>query len=242
MTDLKLSEGQITSKYFKKMMLILVLTSITLSAFIVAIASIHLKGSFLLLIFFGLVVVMLVSNYILLWIIRVWVIKPMLKDMQIEKCAYRKDKLTGLCRREVLEERKVWYENDYESIGILYVDINNLKTINDQFGHLAGDELILKVAESIKALRTEYSDLDHFRFGGDEFIIVIKDATEYKCRQLSITLTESINAIVLRRARGHQAQAAIGFSYSNNEINFPLLLDIADKDMYRNKAIMKAEG
>lgn len=242
MTDSKLSEGQLTSKYFKKMMLILVLTSIALSAFIVGIASIFIKSSFLLFIFFGIVVVILISNYILLFIIRVKVIKPMLKDMQVEKCAYRKDKLTGLCRREVLEERKVWYETDYESIGILYVDINNLKTINDEFGNLARDELIVRVAEAIKALREEFSELDHFRVGGDEFVVVIKDATEYKCRQLSISLTESINAIVLRRARGHQAKAAIGFSYSNNKINLPLLLDIADKDMYRNKEIMKAES
>ena len=163
----------------------------------------------------------------------------MVAELQNEKRSVRKDNLTGLCRREVLEERRSWYEQDYESIAVLYVDVNNLKTINDDYGQDAGDELIVAVADELKRLRSTYSELDHFRVGGDEFVVVIKDATEERARDLSRILAIRIDRITLRKVNGEKVSAAIGFAFANNNIRMNSLIHQADDDMYRNKKRMK---
>ena len=104
-----MQENDLIKKYYRKIVGVEVLTSIALSAIISAIIDWYVPGNIFLVIFFALAVWLLGSNYIQLQIIRKWVIKPMLKELQMEKYSFRKDKLTGLCRREVLEERKSEY-------------------------------------------------------------------------------------------------------------------------------------
>lgn len=250
-------------KYYHKMILIIVLTSVVLSILVALISGpqiaekfflwhveitdnndkVHLSIFFIekaiIYVFLFTIVVSLLLNTILLCLINFFVLEPMVADLQNEKRSFRKDNLTGLCRREVLEERTSWYEQDYESIAILYVDVNNLKNINDDYGHDAGDEAIIGVANEIKKLRTFYSELDHFRVGGDEFVVIIKDATEERARDLGRILSNQIERIMLRTVNGQKVTAAIGFAYANNRIRINSLMHQADDDMYRNKKRMK---
>lgn len=250
-------------KYYHKMILIIVLTSVVLSILVALISGpqiaekfflwhveitdnndkVHLSIFFIekaiIYVFLFTIVVSILLNTILLCLINFFVLEPMVAELQNEKRSFRKDNLTGLCRREVLEERRSWYEQDYESIAVLYVDVNNLKTINDDYGHDAGDELIVAVADELKRLRSTYSELDHFRVGGDEFVVVIKDATEERARDLSRILAIRIDRITLRKVNGEKVSAAIGFAFANNNIRMNSLIHQADDDMYRNKKRMK---
>ncbi|MBO5397930.1 MAG: GGDEF domain-containing protein [Clostridia bacterium] len=250
-------------KYYHKMIWIIVLTSILLSVLVALISgpriaekllawhmnlansnddvylSVNLIEKAIIYIFIGMILFSVLLNTIVLTLVKFLVLEPMISDLQKEKRSFRKDNLTGLCRREVLEERTSWYEQDYESIAILYVDVNNLKNINDDYGHDAGDEAIIGVANEIKKLRTFYSELDHFRVGGDEFVVIIKDATEERARDLGRILSNQIERIMLRTVNGQKVTAAIGFAYANNRIRINSLMHQADDDMYRNKKRMK---
>lgn len=80
------------------------------------------------------------------------------------------DSLTGLANRFALE-RALEAERE---IGILYLDLDHFKTVNDTLGHAAGDDVLLRVAEVLRR-NTRESDLVA-RLGGDEFVILLETA------------------------------------------------------------------
>ena len=55
------------------------------------------------------------------------------------------------------------------SLGIIYLDVNGLKDVNDQFGHEVGDALLVECARRMKMV---FKKADFYRIGGDEFIII----------------------------------------------------------------------
>ncbi len=94
----------------------------------------------------------------------------------LEKIAYV-DVLTDLFTRRKCEEIFASIESRNNDFAIIQFDINNLKVVNDDFGHEAGDELIKRFAE---ALRTNFVNGETLgRMGGDEFIAIISDITGY---------------------------------------------------------------
>lgn len=114
------------------------------------------------------------------------------------------DALTGLPNRRALRKRltdEVRRATRYTSpISLLIVDIDGLKRINDEQGHGAGDRLIRKVAASIAATLRE-SDLGA-RWGGDEFAVVMPNAT----LEASHHLAERLMAHLGEQQRGHDDQ------------------------------------
>jgi diguanylate cyclase (GGDEF)-like protein len=91
------------------------------------------------------------------------------------------DQLTSLYNRHYFEHCKVWLKN-IPVISVIMTDINSLKLVNDIYGHEAGDELLMKYAEHIKK---SFKDSDlFFRWGGDEFVIVLINTGEAKSWEL----------------------------------------------------------
>lgn len=87
------------------------------------------------------------------------------------------DSLTGLknttAYKEAVSELDSRINSGSPKFGVLVADINNLKKTNDQFGHDAGNELIIHAA---KILTDTFTDSPIFRIGGDEFVIILKDS------------------------------------------------------------------
>lgn len=226
------------TKYLKQGWKILILVSIILATIVASIIFALEESSVV--IFLGFFISLLISNYINLYMVYKFVVNPIIDELKQQKKQYSMDGLTGVCRREVFEERRMFYQTECSSLGILFVDVNNLKKINDTYGHYAGDELIIEVANSIKKLREECSNVDFFRVGGDEFIIVIKDKSEQECKKVSKILKQKISCIRLKTVPEHRVEAAMGLAYSNTKINVSALLEKADAEMYRNKNSMKS--
>lgn len=91
-----------------------------------------------------------------------------------------KDLPTGLKNRNSydMDLNTMIVKNKMENVGIVMIDINGLKMVNDQFGHSIGDEYIRAVGDAIKITKTK--DAEGYRIGGDEFIIIMQD-TEQVC-------------------------------------------------------------
>lgn len=81
------------------------------------------------------------------------------------------DMLTGCGNRQLLDRRLEEYAGYGGSITIAFIDLNGLKKINDQYGHLEGDNCIINVSQILLKVIDGYN-IDMFRYGGDEFIII----------------------------------------------------------------------
>jgi diguanylate cyclase (GGDEF)-like protein len=135
------------------------------------------------------------------------------------------DKLTGLLNRQafgiLIDKAFADYRRDLRPISILMIDVDNFKTINDQYGHTVGDHILNQVAARfLEGLRA--SDIA-VRWGGEEFLIVLKgceldharriaehvraeiEQTEFKAGKQSIAVTVSIGVSQYDGAEPHEA-------------------------------------
>lgn len=155
--------------------------------------------------------------------------------------AYRKlayaDAMTGLGNRAA-------YLSDMEQSGaqsgltFVMMDINNLKEVNDQYGHQAGDELIQAAADAMK--RVFGGRGQSYRLGGDEFLVVLQNASQEAAEQLLEQLDRTIAEA--NRKRSFPVQIAWGCAMAGERRIAPeQLFREADANMYRRKQGMKGQ-
>lgn len=141
----------------------------------------------------------------------------------LEKLSYR-DMLTGLYNRNRYIERLEAYKQvQDQQIGAIYIDLNGLKKVNDEQGHRAGDELIVRAAGTIAGIFAE----DAYRVGGDEFVVILLDVS----REDFARKTEQLR----RQMQENGVDASIGGVWQASTENLEDLLRLADENMYREK-------
>jgi len=161
-----------------------------------------------------------------------------LSDEKIHQLAYY-DSLTGLPNRTLLKDRfdvaVAVAQRKNSSIAVLFLDLDNFKTINDTQGHSYGDELLMKVGEQLK-LRLRRSDTIA-RLGGDEFVILqtnVKSIDEV--HRLASRLLEVFRRPWVIKDREFFVTVSIGVSiYPNDGLDLHELMKNADTAMYRAK-------
>lgn len=140
----------------------------------------------------------------------------------------QKDSLTALYNRTYFVEKvKNLLLNNFEKFYILFIDIDNFKSINDTLGHKTGDELLVTFA---KTLVETFKGQIISRYGGDEFVVFIKDDIE-KCDL--IDLINSINKDVKINNNNIEIICSVGIAqYPTDSTNTEELISKADKAMY----------
>lgn len=159
----------------------------------------------------------------------------------ITKLSYE-DGMTGLPNRRCFFEeiQKAVYTFDRYKIPftVIYLDMNNLKYINDTFGHDAGDEALLTIADNLKKV-TRLSDLPA-RLGGDEFAILYQHM-DYKSAQVKINELKALFAnLQLMQADATFSLAVGGACYPDEAADIDTLLSLADDRMYKHKREIKS--
>lgn len=162
------------------------------------------------------------------------------REMELMAAALR-DPLTGLGNRALFGEQVgILIEQarrNREQLAVLFMDVDGLKPVNDQFGHSVGDHLLRQVAERI-AKTTRKSDVVA-RLGGDEFAAVLpRIASLRTVRQVVLGLTEAVESkpYVIDSHTitiGLSCDAAI---YPEDGTTLEQLLHVADTRMYETKA------
>jgi diguanylate cyclase (GGDEF)-like protein len=158
-------------------------------------------------------------------------------ELRLARIAYT-DALTGLWNRAVLIERldeALAQARRHDTLlGIIYIDLDGFKAINDSHGHDAGDQLLLEVASRLRDSVREYDTVA--RLGGDEFGVL---ATHLAPGALISTAERIASAIALPVAYGErsfQVTASIGVAaYPEHATDSVLLLKLADEAMYQSK-------
>lgn len=151
------------------------------------------------------------------------------------------DYLTGLYNRTAFaEHKKLFYNAMIEQqipIGVIQFDVNNLKYMNDTFGHEKGDELIKLTAEGLKNSFQRFGRC--YRMGGDEFLVVLTGNDPEADYRLGIQLLHSYcDEINQTNMSDFSFEVAHGFVLSKGQVLEDVIKE-ADGKMYHNKRILK---
>lgn len=120
-------------------------------------------------------------------------------------------------------------------VGVLFIDLDNFKVVNDSLGHIAGDEVLVTVAHRISAAM---GPNDRFgRFGGDEFIVVTapvesKEALQSLAQRISLAISEDL----MLQSRQLAPTASIGIAVSDKNSTDVSLLRDTDSALFRAKS------
>lgn len=152
------------------------------------------------------------------------------------------DTLTGVKSRAYFEEHAefVWKNTDRsnEELAIMMLDVDNFKHINDNYGHLIGDEVLISVAQAIETALTRSTD-QMARYGGEEFIVILPTAV----LDGSVSIAEKIRTTVENidtQAIGLTQSVTISIGVtlerpSSNNTTLRDAIEHADKALYQAK-------
>lgn len=108
-------------------------------------------------------------------------------------------------------------------VGVIYLDLNGLKEINDKMGHLAGDTLIISASYVLQEIFADNS----YRIGGDEFVVIEQDVLESEFY--------SKYEMLLKRMKELEISVATGYIWKERCLNLSEILQAADQKMYEDK-------
>jgi len=154
------------------------------------------------------------------------------------------DNLTGLYNQNYFKELLASPDSDRQ-VGIIFFDVNGLKTANDSRGHEYGDLLLRRCARSLLDV-CEEDRVHAFRIGGDEFLLLLEDADDARIRA-KLDQWEQVLARINRENQedpvdyqGITCSMASGYVIGSFR-ELEQLVRQADAKMYRNKIAMKAQ-
>ena len=157
---------------------------------------------------------------------------------QLDELAHQDSLINLPNRRGFMREleRLVDRGNRYgHSAAMLFVDLDGLKMINDTFGHLAGDEALIQVAQLLSG-GVRRSDIVA-RIGGDEFAILLESASEESANETAARLENMVcDCDFTHDGDVLPLSVAIGVAMIDGEDTPQSVMDRADEEMYRRKA------
>lgn len=114
-------------------------------------------------------------------------------------------------------------------LSLMMIDIDNFKGYNDKHGHLEGDALLRKVAETIKQTLRSVDEVS--RYGGDEFSVILPETTAAQAEGVGLKLLDAISKITLKE----KVAISIGIAEYSNSLDRLELVSRADRALYRAK-------
>ena len=162
-------------------------------------------------------------------------------EMQLQHQAFH-DSLTGLANRALFRDRVAHslarQARSHGGVSVLFSDLDDFKTVNDSLGHDAGDQLLVAVAERLRAvMRPEDTTA---RFGGDEFAILLEETDQDGTRRAAERILEALRSPFEFHGRQVVMRASIGAAITTDGSTEPDdLLRQADLAMYTAKTLGK---
>jgi diguanylate cyclase (GGDEF)-like protein len=156
------------------------------------------------------------------------------------KSAYT-DSLTRLWNRNYYEKFHKKFDSAKHGLGVIYLDANKLKKINDKYGHKAGDDYLSEIGKFVQSCLKRKSDFA-FRIGGDEFLVVLaltgsnpQKALDTVCGRIMTQLAKTNK----KRLENEEIELsfAMGCALKNEDENLQSAILRAEEKMYEHKKL-----
>ena len=155
------------------------------------------------------------------------------------------DPLTGLANRTLFMSRLANAlkprsgRPSRSDVGLLYIDLNRFKPVNDLYGHDAGDEVLLTCAHRLGSVVRPQDTVA--RLGGDEFAIVVPRITPAELGALAARITEALAVSYLIHGERVQVPASVGMHIADQSELGSDALRKADRAMYSAKELLRKD-
>lgn len=144
------------------------------------------------------------------------------------------DPLTGCYNRQYAQEMFITLEEGEKDVILCFVDLDGLKTVNDNYGHLQGDRYLIETVSHIREAVREGQDYI-FRYGGDEFLLLFEEITsetvDFRMRKVQKQLEELSNTSEFP----FSLSISYGIASRSEAKNLRETVILADKRMYERK-------
>lgn len=136
------------------------------------------------------------------------------------------DALTGASNRVAYKNDRVRFDEEQPlDFSCIYVDVNELHTLNNKYGHAAGDEMLMYIANTLKEV---FYGHKVYRMGGDEFLVF--------CKNTDQVVVQSNIELFVKQLEPRKYHVAIGMSYRSQNTNTEEMVREAELRMYEAKA------
>lgn len=146
-----------------------------------------------------------------------------------------RDALTGTYNREHFEERlkvEVAYARRHNTVvSLVMFDLDHFKKINDNYGHLFGDEVLLRIADLMRQSFRSHDKL--FRFGGEEFVVMLRNVSEDNVQTIFDRFRMAVEVHDFPRVG--QVRCSVGYARIDPRMSPAELLGRADEALYYSK-------
>lgn len=155
------------------------------------------------------------------------------------KLAYN-DVMTGTLNKKAMESYRTYVAEQLapEKVSVIIYDIDNFKSYNDHYSHIKGDEALKRIAGSVVQTLAK-SDRYLFRFGGEEFVVILPDIAEDEARLIASELLNAVRAAAVPRndlPGTDIVTASFGVACgTGEELNSLSIIAKADKQLYVSK-------
>ena len=150
------------------------------------------------------------------------------------------DSVTGLWNRsaiiEILQKEIARAAREGTSVGLIMIDLDHFKRVNDENGHLAGDAVLAEAAARMRRVLREYDSIG--RYGGDEFLVVLPQCSLQQAVNLAERIRSRLAESPIHLSTGQAlVTSSLGVVASGEAklVDAPALIRLADAALYRAK-------
>ena len=163
------------------------------------------------------------------------------REKELKVMSYS-DSLTNLKNTRAYTDSLERLKDEEDHYGIIYIDVNDFKIINDTYGHKTGDDVLHIAAGRIGNTIRKSDEL--FRIGGDEFALIIHgDHNGEFYEEIIKRMKESMSRKISIREKSLFVTISCGYArFPEDGLNYEAVTVAADREMYRDKAEMKGEN
>jgi diguanylate cyclase (GGDEF)-like protein/PAS domain S-box-containing protein len=157
-------------------------------------------------------------------------------ERQLQHQAFH-DSLTGLANRALFADRlahAMARQRARRSLAVVFLDLDDFKTVNDSLGHAAGDQLLTAVAERLRGVMRPEDTVA--RFGGDEFAILLEETNREAARRVAERVLAALRSPFDLQGKQVFARGSAGVAVTQSGTSPEDLLRHADLAMYTAKA------